>query len=98
VKILPEEPIAGQHVTSLMIRLLDGQRIQRRFLKTDTLSMVFAFVESKFPIQLLEESAKYDLVSNFPRKTFNQLEHANLTLQETGLIPQASLFVSERTQ
>jgi hypothetical protein len=47
----------------------DGSRLQRRFYVTDKIQTVVDFVDSKrSPADLAIE---YDLVSNFPRKTFS---------------------------
>jgi len=75
--------------------MLDGSRVQRRFLKTETLDLVFTFVDSQLPLQI-EEYPPYNLVSNFPRKTFTDANRSE-TLQEAALTPQASLFVAERS-
>jgi FAS-associated factor 2 len=86
---LPIEPEAGDEgITQLLIRLTDGSRLQRRFKTTDTLQVVFDFIDSS-PHNLNE----YELVTNFPRKVFNDPQ---VTLKEAGLFPQASLFVQEK--
>jgi len=38
----------------------------------------------------------YDLVTNFPRKIFSQEGAFKVSLKESGLCPQASLFVQEK--
>jgi len=89
-KSLAPEPEPGDGVTQLIIRLTDGSRLQRRFYIKDRLQTVMDFVDSKRPTNV--ECPVYDLVSNFPRKTFT--DHL-VTLEEAGLHPQASLFVQE---
>jgi len=83
---LPYEPgLDEAGVTQLVVRLTDGSRVQRRFKNTDKLQVVFDFINSK-DIEIEE----YELVTNFPRKSFSD---PNMTLEQAGLYPQASLFV-----
>jgi len=90
---LPAEPDANdRQTTQLVIRLLDGSRLQRRFASNNTLQTVFDYVEAFGKM----ECDQYDLVTNFPRKIYTLEEHSNLTLDEAGLTPQASLFVQEK--
>jgi len=69
-----------------MIRLSDGSKIRRRFLSTDPLEFVFAFVTTK---ELMENKV---LVTHYPRKTYSD---GKMTLLEAGLCPQAAMFVEE---
>ena len=95
MKKLPPEPQANDpQSTTVAIRMLDGSKLSRRFLKSDNLQTVAYYVRSRLPIQV-EQQPEFDLVSNFPRKLFTDL---SVTLQQAGLFPQALLFVSERQQ
>jgi len=85
---LSPEPEAGDGVSNLVIRLTDGSRLQRRFKKTETLKVVCDYVECN-----QEYDGDFDLVTNFPRKVFSE---RNLSLEEAGLYPHASLFVQEK--
>lgn len=98
-KSLPVEPDAStssgssgsdNDVANLVIRLLDGSRLQRRFRKSETLQIVYNYVDSS-NIDINEGT--YDLVSNFPRKVFSD---KSLTLDQAGLFPHASLFMQEK--
>jgi FAS-associated factor 2 len=84
----PPEPAKGEPNTStFVIRLTDGQKIQRRFRFEDKMSFVFEFVAAKDPT-----TEKYSLVTHFPRKAYTD---PNQTVKEAGLTPQALLFVEE---
>jgi len=85
---LPSEPETGDGISNLVVRLTDGSRLQRRFKKTDTLKIVFDYVECN-----QEYDGEFDLVTNFPRKIFTD---RSLSLEEAGLYPHASLFVQEK--
>jgi hypothetical protein len=90
-KRVPEEPLPGDRAsTMLVIRHVDGSRLQRRFRATDKLQAVFDWIESQ-PIELEE----FEVLQNFPRKVFSD---ANVTLEDAGLMPQAALFVQEKIQ
>jgi len=94
-KKLPPEPQPNDsQATVVAIRMLDGSKLSRRFLRSDTLQTVMHFVQSRQPVEV-EQQPQFDLVSNFPRKLFTDL---SVTLQQAGLFPQALLFVSERQQ
>jgi len=92
LNVVPPEPAQSENTTTLMIRMLDGSRVQRRFLRSDSLDLVYTFIDTYLPIQI-EDRKDYDLVSNFPRKTFSE---RTVTLKEASLYPQASLFVLEK--
>jgi FAS-associated factor 2 len=87
---LPPEPSDNEKgVTHLVIRLPDGCRLHRKFLSHQKLEEIFNFVES----QSEYDNTEYELVMNFPRKIFND---KNITIEEAGLFPQASLFLQEK--
>lgn len=90
--VVPEEPKEGEKSTLIVIRLPDGSRIQRKFRPSDVVQSLYFFVESKLPVQV-EERSPFELVSNFPRKSFTQMEQ---TLEGAGLCPQALLFTSTK--
>jgi len=86
MNILPPEPEKSEKTTELMIRLTDGSRINRRFLSTDPIELVFAFVATK---EIIENKV---LVTHYPRKTYSD---GKMTLLDAGLHPQAAMFVEE---
>jgi len=87
-RVPPEPSPSEDGVTSLVVRLTDGSRLQRRFRVTDKIQAVLDFVDSSS-----NEVDSYDLLSNFPRKVFSD---PHMTLKEAGLVPQAALFVQEK--
>jgi FAS-associated factor 2 len=90
---LPPEPHQNdKNSTQLVIRLLDGSRLQRRFGNGDLVQTVFNYVDAHGNLDCDE----YELVTNFPRKIFSPENNGKFTLEEAGLTPQASLFVQEK--
>ncbi|GAX73327.1 hypothetical protein CEUSTIGMA_g781.t1 [Chlamydomonas eustigma] len=72
------------------LRLPDGGSVQRRFFASDSLRLLFDFVDSLDSTTYL----RYNLVSSYPKRTFNnEGAEAGITLFEAGLAPQAALFV-----
>jgi len=68
--------------------LVDGSRLQRRFKSSERLQSVYDFLEA----QEIELPSHYVLVTNFPRKVF---QDKSVTLQEAGLVPQSALFIED---
>ena len=75
---LTAEPPEGDTALLLAIKLPNGNRVQRRFLKTDTLSVVMHFAE--FSSQL--DFTGTEIVCDAPRQVFSDL---SLTIADTGL-------------
>jgi len=86
-KALPikEEPPKGIDVSELSIRLLDGQRLNRRFYKGDTVQSIFDFLQTHGV-----SPDKHKLVCAYPRKEFKELGQ---TLEQAGLHPSSVLMV-----
>ena len=83
------EPEAEKGVTTTVcVHLPDGERLKRRFLKTDTVQDVLNFIDTK-DVNVDE----YVLVSNYPRKEFRE---AAVDLETAGLVPQAMLYLQEK--
>jgi flagellar biosynthesis GTPase FlhF len=83
-------------VTQLGIRLPNGQRLTRNFLKSDKLTKVKEFIETrKVEDETLKDviPAQFDLVQDFPRKVYDNL---NLTLEQVGLLKRALISVQEK--
>jgi FAS-associated factor 2 len=72
----------------VLIRFPTGERKERRFHSSTTITSIYDYVDS---LDCLK-AEKYSLVSNFPRVTYGP-EKNSQTLVEAGLHPQASLFV-----
>ncbi|KAJ8764857.1 hypothetical protein K2173_010322 [Erythroxylum novogranatense] len=85
---LGAEPQKGPDVTQVLIRFPTGERKERRFHCTASIQSLYDYVDS---LDCLE-SENYTLVSNFPRVVYGS-DKVSLSLKETGLHPQASLFV-----
>ncbi|XP_073499601.1 FAS-associated factor 1 [Phyllobates terribilis] len=89
---LPPEPPEEQSepLSKLRIRTPSGEFIERRFLSSNPLQVVFNFVASKgFPFQ------EYKLLSTFPRRDITQLDPSR-TLMELKLYPQETLFLEAK--
>lgn len=88
---VPDEPEAGaEGVAELLIRLPDGQRLQRRFRETDSLAGIAAFVDANAEGI---GGGEYDFVTPFPRKV---LTDRGMTLAEAGLSRKAVIMVHLR--
>ncbi|GJN19918.1 hypothetical protein PR202_gb07234 [Eleusine coracana subsp. coracana] len=85
---LGAEPEKGPDVTRVLIRFPTGERKERRFHSSSTVTSLYDYVDS---LDCLK-AEKYCLFSNFPRVPYGPEKH-NLTLVEAGLHPQASLFI-----
>jgi len=85
---LPEEPPAGDPLrVALMLRLPNGQRLQRAFRSSETVGCLYDFVDLQSE-ELAGQS--YRLVSTMPRKAY---EDRQPTLQEAGIQNQFVLMV-----
>lgn len=69
-----------------------GERINRRFFKTDKVQMMYDFIDSMGDQLELEHNNTYEIMQTMPRKVFNNKER---TLAEEGLFPRAMLVVKE---
>ncbi|RWW15955.1 hypothetical protein BHE74_00016112 [Ensete ventricosum] len=85
---LGPEPDKGPDVTQVLVRFPTGERKERRFNSSATVSSLYDYVDSLGCLK----AENYTLVSNFPRVSYGSEKHS-LTLKEVGLHPQASLFV-----
>ncbi|KAL8498356.1 hypothetical protein ACS0TY_021613 [Phlomoides rotata] len=78
---LPQEPTAGnENAVTLLVRMPDGSRRGRRFLKTDNLQCLFDFID----IGRVVKPGSYRLVRPYPRRAFSG-EESGSTLDELGL-------------
>ncbi|PHT57789.1 Plant UBX domain-containing protein 10 [Capsicum baccatum] len=85
---LGPEPEKGPDVTQVLVRFPTGERKERRFQCSTTIQSLYDYVDSLGCLEV----EKYSLVSNFPRTVYGS-EKLSLSLKDTGLHPQASLFV-----
>ncbi|XP_063795636.1 FAS-associated factor 1 isoform X4 [Pseudophryne corroboree] len=89
---LPPEPEEeeSEPLSKLRIRTPSGQFIERRFLISSPLQVVFNFVASKgFPCQ------EFKLLSTFPRRDITQLDPSR-SLMDLKLFPQETLFLEAK--
>lgn len=88
---LDDEPDKAPGICSVMLRLPDGTRVERRFSKEDVLEKVFDWAEvNSVDIEVA------CLVTTFPRKSYRYPEDAGLSLEDAGLFPSAMLLLEER--
>ncbi|XP_010529545.1 PREDICTED: plant UBX domain-containing protein 8 [Tarenaya hassleriana] len=87
---LPQEPPADdENAMNLLVRMPDGSRRGRRFLKFDKLQSLFDFID----IGRVMKPGTYRLVRPYPRRPFSQGE-SELTLSDAGLTSkQEALFL-----
>ncbi|KAK8658131.1 hypothetical protein V6N13_036343 [Hibiscus sabdariffa] len=87
---LPQEPAASeQNAVTLLVRMPDGSRRGRRFLKSDRLQSLFDFIDIGRGVK----PGTYRLVRPYPRRAFSDGE-SSLTLNELGLTSkQEALFL-----
>lgn len=89
---LPPEPDedSGEQISKLRIRTPSGEFLERRFLGTCKLQVLFDFVASKgYP------SDEFKLLTTFPRRNITQLDPGS-TLVEAKLFPQETLFLEAK--
>ncbi|XP_056460287.1 FAS-associated factor 1 isoform X1 [Gadus chalcogrammus] len=89
---LPPEPTQekGEPISKLRIRTPSGEFLERRFLGSCKLQVLFDFVASKgYPFE------QFKLLTTFPRKNITQLDPGS-TLLDAKLFPQETLFLEAR--
>lgn len=77
--------------TKISVRLPNGSRIIRSFLPTDSLLVLYDFVEAQ-DLAPLDLEAEFNIYNTFPRKVAD----ARLSFKEAGLVPNASVIVEEK--
>uniref|UniRef100_A0A8C6Q445 Fas associated factor 1 n=1 Tax=Nothobranchius furzeri TaxID=105023 RepID=A0A8C6Q445_NOTFU len=89
---LPAEPNGdpGEQISKLRIRTPSGEFLERRFLGSCKLQVLFDFVASKgYPFD------GFKLLTTFPRRNITQLDPGS-TLLEAKLFPQETLFLEAK--
>ncbi|XP_012733337.2 FAS-associated factor 1 [Fundulus heteroclitus] len=89
---LPPEPgeESGEQISKLRIRTPSGEFLERRFLGSCKLQVLFDFVASKgFPFE------EFKILTTFPRRNITQLDPGS-TLLEAKLFPQETLFLEAK--
>ncbi|KAM7494204.1 hypothetical protein LguiB_028813 [Lonicera macranthoides] len=87
---LPQEPSPDdENAVNLLVRMPDGSRRGRRFLRSHKLQCLFDFID----VGKVVKPGTYRLVRPYPRRAFSDVESA-LTLNELGLSSkQEALFL-----
>eukprot|EP00252_Welwitschia_mirabilis_P022128 TRINITY_DN5896_c0_g1_i1.p1 TRINITY_DN5896_c0_g1~~TRINITY_DN5896_c0_g1_i1.p1 ORF type:complete len:589 (-),score=133.51 TRINITY_DN5896_c0_g1_i1:345-2111(-) len=86
---LPPEPSEDDNAVTLLVRMPDGTRRGRRFLKSDRLQSLFDFIDIGGGVR----PGMYRLVRQYPRRAFTEGEHDS-TLNDLGLTSkQEALFL-----
>ena len=94
-KILPPEPsMDDPNKTIIVFRYPDGMKsVTRRFLKTDTINILYIFIETLGKeIYTEDDSTSFELIQTFPFKRYDNREK---TLEEEGLYPNSVLQIKE---
>ena len=94
---LPDEPSEdNSNAWTVQFRLPDGTRtIQRRFLKTDKIKLLYDYIHSLGEENGFEHIANnFDIIQNFPKKLFDDQDK---TLDEEGLFPRWKLYIKEHS-
>ncbi|XP_057696851.1 FAS-associated factor 1 [Corythoichthys intestinalis] len=89
---LPPEPgdESVEQISKLRIRTPSGEFLERRFLGSCKLQVLFNFVASKgYPFE------EFKLLTTFPRRNITQLDPSS-TLLEAKLFPQETLFLEAK--
>ena len=95
-KLIPPEPDDDNPDKCIIIfRLPDGEKnIQRKFLKSDKISVLYDYVRSLGKeIYSEEEYNNFSIIQSFPFKNFEN--KINNTLEQEGLFPNAVLQIKE---
>lgn len=93
LSLLPDEPNAtSPEVCTISFRLpTTGERLTRRFLKTDKVQLLYDYLDSLDDDKLQFETPgclEYVIMQNIPKKEFKERERM---LGEVGLYPRAML-------
>lgn len=89
---LPKEPLLNaEGAVTVVVRMPDGSRQGRRFLKSDQLQVLFDFID----ISRTFKPGSYRLVRSYPRRVFTD-EECQMSLSDLGLTSkQEALFLEK---
>ncbi|GAB2209789.1 hypothetical protein Droror1_Dr00027014 [Drosera rotundifolia] len=88
---LPAEPAAdNDNAVTLLVRMPNGSRHGRRFLRTDKLQVLFDFID----VGRTVKPGTYRVVRPFPRRAFSDGD-SNVTLSELGLTSKQEVLFLE---
>ena len=94
LNILPEEPSDDNpDKCVILFRFPDGEKVvQRKFLKTDNVSILYLYIKSLGrEIYNENEEKHFSLIQSFPFKNFDEVQ--NRSLEQEGLFPNAVLQI-----
>jgi FAS-associated factor 2 len=86
----PQPEATNPSTIKLIIKLPNGNRFERFFLKTDPLGYLYKFVFSNEECPL-----NFEIVTNFPRKVIECTEETATSLLEFGITQSMILFVND---
>ena len=92
--MIPEEPKDDNpDKCVILFRFPDGEKVvERKFLKTDNISLLYLYIKSLGrEIYDEKEEKHFSLIQSFPFKNFDELQ--NNTLEQEGLFPNAMLQI-----
>ncbi len=95
-EILPKEPgDDNPDKCVILFRFPDGEKtVQRKFLKTDLVSILYLYIKSLGrEIFIEKEDSHFSLIQSFPFKNFDECQQS--TLEAEGLFPNAVLQIKE---
>ncbi|KAF7844669.1 plant UBX domain-containing protein 9-like isoform X1 [Senna tora] len=75
-----EPPLDDENAVTIIVRMPDGSRRGRRFLKTDKLKFIFDFID----IDGTLKTGSYRVVKSYPRRAYS-IDDSSLALSEVGL-------------
>ncbi|GFP85174.1 scarecrow-like protein 28 [Phtheirospermum japonicum] len=88
---LPQEPTPDdQNAVTILVRMPDGNRLGRRFLKSDKLQCLFDFID----VGRVVKPGSYRLVRPYPRRAFSDGECSS-SLHELGLSSKQEALLGE---
>ena len=91
----PEPEDSNPDKCIILFRFPDGEKtVQRKFLKTDKILMLYEFIKSLGrEIFMEEDNHHFSLLQTFPYKLFDDIQEH--TLEEEGLFPNSVLQIKE---
>lgn len=87
---LPAEPEPGDQITKIRFRLPLGKFLERRFMTSDSLQVLFDYLYVNGFSQ-----EEYKVISSWPRRDLTTLD-VTQTMKELNLCPQETLILEER--
>lgn len=89
----PEPQDSDPEKLSLMFRMPDGSRKQRKFVKSNTIAQLYAYVDGLLLDMEEDLVGKYTLGTSFPRATY---ERSDMTLSDSKLENQMALIIQRQ--